>query len=109
MDARLAQGQAQPLGSFELTATVANITTPAHTAPATAMPSRGLDGDDLRIAALRAAFAAGGYSVLSLDVFDTLVWRRALRPSDVFFQLAKRLAPSTLRASFQRRSPRPMR
>lgn len=46
---------------------------------------------DRRVRALREILATGQHDVLSLDVFDTLVWRKALRPTDVFFQLAERL------------------
>ncbi len=47
---------------------------------------------DRRVTALRQILASGQHEVLSLDVFDTLVWRKALRPTDVFFQVAARLA-----------------
>ena len=61
-----------------------------------ALPETRVDVDvtvaaDRRVRALRGILATGQHDVLSLDVFDTLVWRKALRPTDVFFQLAERL------------------
>lgn len=41
---------------------------------------------------MRARLAAGGLQVLSLDVFDTLIWRRMPEPADVFLLLARDLA-----------------
>lgn len=61
---------------------------------------------DRRVEALRNLLAVGDRDVLSLDVFDTLVWRKAMRPSDVFFQVFARLSaegalrPGTLPESF---------
>ncbi len=46
---------------------------------------------DLRIRALVALVDSGAFDVLSLDVFDTLVWRGVPQPSDAFLLLAPRL------------------
>ena len=46
---------------------------------------------DPRIAEITRRVDSGAYSVLSLDVFDTLVFRRVARPSDAFFLLADAL------------------
>lgn len=61
---------------------------------------------DLRIRALTALVDSGAFDVLSLDVFDTLVWRGVPRPSDAFLLMAKRfrvrgwLGPGVSDASF---------
>ena len=47
-----------------------------------------VDTGDRRLATLRELVDSGRYDVLSLDVFDTFVWRRVPRPSDAFFVLA---------------------
>lgn len=46
---------------------------------------------DLRVRTLTALVDSGAFDVLSLDVFDTLVWRAVPRPSDAFLLLAARL------------------
>lgn len=51
-----------------------------------------VDTGDRRLTTLRELVDSGRYDVLSLDVFDTFVWRRVPRPSDAFFVLAARLA-----------------
>ncbi len=50
------------------------------------------DTGDRRLATLRELVDSGRYDVLSLDVFDTFVWRRVPKPSDAFHLLAARLA-----------------
>jgi len=47
---------------------------------------------DRRLASAYAALAAGQIKVLSLDVFDTLLWRQVPEPSDVFLLLGRKLA-----------------
>lgn len=49
---------------------------------------------DRRLSALADVVDAGTHEVLSLDVFDTFVWRRVPRPTDAFFVLAERLISS---------------
>ncbi len=46
---------------------------------------------DQSLAPVRDALIAGIYKVLSLDVFDTLVWRKVPEPEDVFLCLGKQL------------------
>ncbi len=61
---------------------------------------------DPRIAELARRIESGAYDLLSLDVFDTLVWRRVAVPADAFFLIADGLIergalwPSSTRASF---------
>lgn len=58
-------------------------------------PSAGrLDGPfrDRRVGALETLVDSGDYDLLSLDVFDTLVWRMVPAPVDVFFLVARELA-----------------
>src|ERR1700744_6322290 len=43
--------------------------------------------DDHRLAELDAALRQPGVSVLSLDCFDTLLWRRGPKPADAFMLL----------------------
>lgn len=63
---------------------------------------------DPRLCELRAAVASGRYDLLSLDVFDTLVWRMVPLPQDVHFVVGHRLAdrgavyPSSSPESFAR-------
>jgi len=47
---------------------------------------------DERLKPVRDLLAGGGVRALSLDVFDTLVWRRVPEPSDVFLLLGRSLA-----------------
>jgi FMN phosphatase YigB (HAD superfamily) len=69
-------------------------------------PSAAAPFTDPRIAELTRRIESGAYDVLSLDVFDTLVWRRVARPTDAFFLIADGLIerdaiwPSSTRASF---------
>ena len=46
---------------------------------------------DQSLAPVRDALIAGIYKVLSLDVFDTLVWRKVPEPEDVFLILGRQL------------------
>jgi FMN phosphatase YigB (HAD superfamily) len=46
---------------------------------------------DARIRHLRGRVDSGEFDLLSLDVFDTLVWRAVPRPTDVFFLVADEL------------------
>ncbi len=61
---------------------------------------------DLRLRSLAALVDSGAFEVLSLDVFDTLVWRGVPRPADAFLLLSGRfrargwLTDSTSDASF---------
>ncbi|MHB1533665.1 MAG: HAD family hydrolase [Acidimicrobiales bacterium] len=50
------------------------------------------DGQDHRLTDAYRRLADGAVSLLCLDVFDTLLWRRVPRPSDAFVLLARRLA-----------------
>lgn len=50
------------------------------------------DGRDHRLDRAYAALDAGQVSVLSFDVFDTILWRQVPRPSDAFLLLGDRLA-----------------
>lgn len=47
---------------------------------------------DPHLARAAEAIDSGAYDALSLDVFDTLLWRRVPRPSDVFLVLGRHLA-----------------
>jgi FMN phosphatase YigB (HAD superfamily) len=47
--------------------------------------------DDHRLAELDAALRQPGVSVLSLDCFDTLLWRRVPKPADAFMLLGEEL------------------
>jgi len=47
---------------------------------------------DLRLAPVLSGLTAGQFHVLSLDVFDTLLWRRVPEPQDMFLVLGNRLA-----------------
>lgn len=47
--------------------------------------------DDVRLAELEAALRQPGVSVLSLDCFDTLLWRRVPKPVDAFHLLGEEL------------------
>jgi len=85
------------------------VTLPAVPAVAVAEPAR-TDAlfADTRFAELARLVDSGAYDLLSLDVFDTLVFRRVARPTDVFFLLADTLRdsgalwPSSSRESFVR-------
>lgn len=46
---------------------------------------------DRRLIPLATDLAAGRYDVLSLDVFDTLLWRRVPEPADIFSQVGAHL------------------
>ena len=60
---------------------------------------------DGRLRALRAHVDSGAFDLLSLDVFDTLVWRCVPRPTDVFLLLADEVrARGGLHASSSRES-----
>ncbi len=48
--------------------------------------------NDIRLSPARAAAANGRIRLLSIDVFDTLVWRRVPEPADVFLMLGLALA-----------------
>ncbi len=48
--------------------------------------------NDIRLSKVRAALARGEIRVLSVDVFDTLLWRRVPAPADVFVVLGAVLA-----------------
>src|ERR1700751_2524309 len=50
--------------------------------------------DDIRLAELEAAVRGPGVSVLSLDCFDTLLWRRVPKPVDAFMLLGEELRGS---------------
>jgi hypothetical protein len=47
--------------------------------------------DDYRLQALEAALRTPGVSILTLDVFDTLLWRRVPKPTDAFELLGEEL------------------
>ncbi|MFN8587757.1 MAG: hypothetical protein U0704_08120 [Candidatus Eisenbacteria bacterium] len=63
------------------------LATPNAIAPETPLNAH----PDRRIADLARLVESGNYAVLSLDVFDTIVWRAAPRPTDVFFHVAEEL------------------
>ena len=46
---------------------------------------------DQRLIPVREALAAGRIQVLSVDIFDTLLWRRVPEPADVFLLLGRKL------------------
>lgn len=46
---------------------------------------------DQRLIPVREGLAAGRIQVLSVDIFDTLLWRRVPEPADVFLLLGRRL------------------
>lgn len=48
--------------------------------------------NDSRLSPVRAAIAGGKVRVLSVDVFDTLAWRRVPEPADIFLMLGIALA-----------------
>lgn len=48
-------------------------------------------GLDRRLQAVIAELEAGRYQALSLDVFDTLLWRRVPEPADIFRQVGEAL------------------
>ena len=50
--------------------------------------------NDIRLSQLRAGLAGGEIDVLSVDVFDTLLWRRVPEPADLFLVLGHTLAAS---------------
>lgn len=47
--------------------------------------------DDYRLGELEALLRTPGVSILTLDVFDTLLWRRVPKPTDVFELLGREL------------------
>ena len=47
---------------------------------------------DLRLSQVRQRLANGSTKVLSIDAFDTLLWRRVPEPGDVFLVLGDQLA-----------------
>lgn len=57
-------------------------------------------GADKRLQALADDLASGRYRVLSLDVFDTLLWRRVPEPRDLFFQIGNELRSQNLLLSW---------
>jgi FMN phosphatase YigB (HAD superfamily) len=56
-----------------------------------ALPPHATRLDDRRVAGLEAALYASGVAVLSLDCFDTLLWRRVPKPTDAFALLGEEL------------------
>ena len=46
---------------------------------------------DRRLIPLANELAAGKFHVLSLDIFDTLLWRRVPEPKDIFFLVGQAL------------------
>ncbi|HEY8867002.1 MAG TPA: hypothetical protein VIM22_08710, partial [Solirubrobacteraceae bacterium] len=58
-------------------------------------------GADARLRPAFEALARADFEVLSLDVFDTLLWRKVPRPADAFVLIAERLrARGMLAAGF---------
>ncbi len=51
---------------------------------------------DRRLLPLADALTQGGFDVLSVDVFDTLLWRRVPEPKDIFFCLGQSLLDKKL-------------
>lgn len=63
----------------------AHVTDPAErSARAPADPASGLAVDDSRLEAARELLASDAVDVLSLDIFDTLLWRSVPEPADAF-------------------------
>jgi predicted HAD superfamily hydrolase len=61
---------------------------------------KGSGPEDRRVRDLIRLIDAGAHDVLSLDVFDTFVWRKVPAPVDVFFLIGRRLlASGAMRAS----------
>jgi FMN phosphatase YigB (HAD superfamily) len=65
---------------------------PAIDTVSTLPPKTSGDIQDRRLIPLRDGLADGRYRVLSVDIFDTLVWRRVPEPEDLFFLLGRALA-----------------
>lgn len=65
-----------------------------RTSLAVELPSRPAPRPDARLRELCALVDSGDFDLLSLDVFDTLVWRRVPQPADVFFLLADEVRAS---------------
>ena len=65
-----------------------------RTSPALDLPGRPSPRTDARLCELRDLVDSGDFDLLSLDVFDTLVWRRVPQPADVFFLLADEVRAS---------------
>ena len=51
---------------------------------------------DIRLKPLADALSEGRYDVLSVDVFDTLIWRRVPEPKDIFVRVAAALTEEGL-------------
>ena len=51
---------------------------------------------DPRIQEVERLIDSGNYDILSLDIFDTVVWRTTPRPKDLFFQVAATLLEQDL-------------
>jgi FMN phosphatase YigB (HAD superfamily) len=69
-----------------------DIAVTTHAATAVPAVPEGADAPaDGRFRVLRERVASGDYDVLSLDVFDTLVWRRVPAPTDVHLVTARLL------------------
>jgi hypothetical protein len=51
---------------------------------------------DLRLKPIADAIADGRCDVLSVDIFDTLIWRRVPEPKDIFAHVAAALANDVL-------------
>jgi hypothetical protein len=60
-----------------------------HQARAHEALARGLD--DCRLGDLEATLRRPGVSMLTLDIFDTLLWRRVAKPTDAFLLLGEEL------------------
>ncbi len=56
--------------------------------------SESIELTDQRLIPARDAIAAGRIQVLSVDIFDTLLWRRVPEPADVFLLLGRSLLSS---------------
>jgi FMN phosphatase YigB (HAD superfamily) len=65
-----------------------------RTSPAVAAPALPAPRLDARLRELHGLVDSGDFDLLSLDVFDTLVWRRVPQPADLFFLLADEVRAS---------------
>src|SRR5688572_3915398 len=65
----------------------------------TASPSTQAAISDQRLRPVQEGLASGRFKALSVDIFDTLVWRRVPEPADVFLLLGRALSAAGRLAS----------
>ncbi len=77
--------------------TPGDVMSSAPTAPGALLDEARLSPDGSgRLAGVRRMIEDGAVSVLSLDMFDTIVWRRVPRPTDAFVLLGVELAEADM-------------